>query len=84
MDIQSDLLEEMQTRVVVPLTKAPAFARRPVAYLMPTVRFEDDVYVLMTPHLAGIPRAELGQPAGSLMKDRDAIISAIDFLLSGV
>jgi toxin CcdB len=54
-----------------------------VGHLMPTVQFEGEAYVLMTPQLAGIARSELGPPAGNLAGRRDAIVAAMDFLLSG-
>ena len=82
-NVQSDLLDEIQTRVVIPLTREAALARQPVAQLMPMVQFEGEAFVLMTPQLAGIARSELGPPAGSLAERRDAIIAAMDFLLSG-
>jgi toxin CcdB len=83
LDVQSDLLDELQTRVVIPLTKAAAFVRKPVAHLMPVVQFEGEAYVLVTPQLAGIARSEIGSPAGSLAQRRDTIVAAMDFLLSG-
>jgi toxin CcdB len=83
LNVQSDLLEEMHSRVVIPLTKAAALTKKPVAHLMPLLEFEGETYVLMTPHLAAISRDDLGPPAGSLVERRDTIIAAMDFLLSG-
>ena len=83
LDVQSDLLDGLQTRVVIPLTKAAALTRKPVAHLMPLVPFGGDKYVLMTPQLAGIPRNELGPQAGTLAEHRHTIVAAMDFLLSG-
>ena len=83
LDVQSDLLDELQTRAVIPLTKAAALTRKPVAHLMPLVQFDGDTYVLMTLQLAGIARNDLGPPAGSLAEHRDMIIAAMDFLLLG-
>lgn len=83
LNVQSDLLEEMHSRVVIPLTKAAALTKRPVAHLMPLVEFEGETYVLMTPHLAAISQDDLGPPAGSLVERRDTIVAAMDFLLSG-
>jgi toxin CcdB len=54
-----------------------------VSNLMPTVQFEGEAYVLMTPQLAGIARSELGPAAGDLVGRRDTIVAAMDFLLSG-
>ena len=82
-DVQSDLLEPLNTRVVIPMTKAPALAKKPVSHLTPEVSFNDDRYVLLTPQLAGIGRAELGPHAGTLANERQAILAAVDFLLTG-
>jgi toxin CcdB len=83
LDVQCDLLDELQTRVVIPLTKAATLTRKPVSHLMPLVEFEDETYALMTPQLAGIAHAELGAPAGSLARQRGTVLAALDFLLTG-
>ena len=82
-DIQSDLLEALQTRVVVPLTKAAALTRKPLTQLTPLLSFDGDEYVLMTPQLAGVGRTELGAAVGNLANERQAILAATDFLLTG-
>lgn len=82
-DVQTDLLEDLQTRVVIPLSKAAALSKNPVSQLTPVLDFEQTSYVLVTPQLAGIARSELGSAAGSLANSRDTIIAAMDFLLTG-
>lgn len=82
-DVQSDLLDPLNTRVVIPMTKAAALTRKPVSHLTPEVSFDGDRYVLMTPQLAGVGRAELGPHAGTLAEERQIILAAIDFLLTG-
>jgi toxin CcdB len=82
-DVQSDLLEELDTRVVIPLTKAAGLARKPLSQLTPVVSFNGDTYLLMTPQLAGIARSDLGPEAGSLVDQREKVIAAVDFLLTG-
>lgn len=82
-DVQSDLLEPLNTRVVIPMTKALALTKKPVSHLTPVVSFDGDRYLLMTPQLAGIERAELGPHAGTLVDERPTILAAIDFLLTG-
>ena len=82
-DVQSDLLEDLQTRVVIPLSKAAALTKKPVSNLTPLLSFEGEGYVLVTPELAGIARKDLGAVAGSLADRRAVIFAAIDFLLSG-
>ena len=82
-DVQSDLLEDLQTRVVIPLSKAAALTKKPVSQLTPVLQFEGEAYVLLTPELAGIARNELGAATGSLAERRDVILAAMDFLLTG-
>jgi toxin CcdB len=82
-DVQSDLLEDLQTRVVIPLSKAAALTKRPVGQLTPLIEFENNSFVLMTPQLAGIARSELGPAAGDVAHMRATILAAMDFLILG-
>ena len=82
-DIQADLLEELGTRVVIPLTKAVELTSFPAQYLIPVVAFQGEPYALLTPQLAGVSRCELGPQAGSLADQERVISTAIDFLLRG-
>jgi toxin CcdB len=49
----------------------------------PVLPFDGESYVLMTPQLAGIGRTDLGAVAGSLAGERQTILAAMDFLLTG-
>src|SRR5262249_24171012 len=82
-DVQSNLLEDLQTRVVIPLAKAGALTRKPMSHLTPILKYEGEAYMLMTPELAAIARRDLGTATGSLAERRDAILAAMDFLLTG-
>ena len=83
LDVQSDLLDQLHTRVVIPLTKTSALAKKPLSNLTPALKFDGETYVLVTPQLAGIARSDLGAPAGSVAGQRQAILAALDFLLVG-
>ena len=84
LDIQSDLLEGLATRVVVQLALATSAARsRSMRTLTPILKFEGKEFLMLMPQVAGIPACELGPTAGHLASDRDKIIAAVDFLLSG-
>ena len=83
-DVQADLLEELGTRVVIPLANAGELSGFPMRYLMPAVAFEGRPYALLTPQLAGVLREELGPQAGSLADQERVISAAIDFLLTGL
>ncbi len=82
-EVQSDLLDELQTRVVIPLTKCTALAKRPLSNLTPAIKFDGETYTLMTPQLAGVARSDLGSSTGTLADQREVIVAAIDFLLMG-
>lgn len=84
LDIQSDLLEDLATRVVIPLTSAPALTRQPMSTLSPWLSVEGQRYLVLTPQLAGVSRADLGSEVANLAAHRDAIIAAIDLLVTGV
>ena len=85
-DVQVEFLHELQTRAVIPLVPLSSSAdvtRFPMSYLTPIVTFEGQRYVLVTPQLAGIARADLGAHAGSLAHEWRPITTAVDFLLRG-
>jgi toxin CcdB len=83
-DVQSDLLADLATRVVIPLCPAELIAGRLVRTLMPVVDVAGDGYALLTPQLAGIARKQLGEAVGSLAASRGEIIAALDLLLTGI
>jgi toxin CcdB len=82
-DVQSELLEDLETRVVIPLARAAAFSDFPLRYVMPTVAVEGKAYVLMTPQLTGLSRVTLGPVRGSLETHAREIFVASDMLLKG-
>ena len=81
-DAQADLLNELKTRLVIPLTKAPALTKKPIARLTPSIDIDGERYLLMTPQLAGIARSELGAAVGSIADQRSTIIAALDLLIT--
>ncbi|HBL30020.1 MAG TPA: plasmid maintenance protein CcdB [Acidobacteria bacterium] len=84
LDVQNDLLNDLETRVVVPLRPTSAMKGRTLRSLMPVLEIEGEPYILLTPHMAGIPRGELGAAVTQLETRRFEIIAAIDFLLTGI
>ena len=82
LDVQSDLLSTINSRVVVPLLErheAPLPARR----LNPVFRIGGEEYVMVTQFLASVPLAELGQAEGSLEVRQFEITEALDMLFVG-
>ena len=83
LDVQSELLDGLDTRVVVPLRAASA-VKRPVGRLNPVFRVDGTMVVMDTPQLAGIPGAALRHPVTSLSAEAFGIQNALDFLFAGV
>lgn len=84
LDVQNDLLSDLETRVVVPLSPVSMVKGRPVKPLMPVLEVEGERFVMLTPQMAGIPKSELGPPVARVEQYRFEIIAAIDFLLTGI
>jgi toxin CcdB len=82
-DVQSELLQDLETRVVVPLVKRAAFTDFPLGLLMPTVELEGESYVLMTPQIAGVSLEDLGPHSGSVAVHSRPISTALDILFRG-
>jgi len=84
LDVQSDLLDGLESCVVIPLRRRERFAAVPLAdRLTPTVRIEGAEYMLETPKMGAVPRRALGAPLLSLAAERARVTAAMDFLFQG-
>ncbi len=84
LDVQSDLLGPLATRVVVPLYTAAALKGAALRTLMPSFKVEGRAVVMATPELAGIPRRNLGPAVADLSGQRGTILAALDLLITGI
>lgn len=83
LDIQSDLLNDLRTTVVIPLSPLSS-SEKPISRLCPIVEIDAKKYVAMSQQLAGVERKILGKPVADLLAYRSDIIAALDFLISGI
>jgi len=82
-DCQSDLLDVIDTRFVIPL--APElFSAIAARRLNPVFTVDGQRFVLVTQQAAAVPRSALGPPIASLADQAFAITGAIDLLIGGV
>ena len=82
LDVQSDLLDDLNVRAVVPLLPqdgAPVAASR----LNPVFEIEGAAHVMMTQYIAAVPPAILKAPLGDLWPKADPITAALDMLFHG-
>ena len=83
LDVQADGLSVLATRVVVPLYRATAAKGGFIPKLTPALEFQGQKRVAMVPELAGIPRSGLGPELGGLGRARNAVLAALDLVLTG-
>lgn len=81
LDVQSNLLSTLESRVVVPLLKKSII--KPIKYLNPIFLIEGNEVIMSTSEISGIPRSILDKRIISLANKRDEIIAALDFLITG-
>lgn len=84
LDVQSNLLDTLQTTVVIPLSKYETNKDKALSQLMPIFSIDGVDYLMLTPQLAGVSRKELGKAICDVEFARTEIINAIDFLLAGI
>jgi toxin CcdB len=84
LDVQTDLIAELNTRVVVPLCPASTMKGKPVNTLMPVFEIDGRQYAMLTPQLAGISKKHVGASVADLAQRRDEITAALDLLITGI
>ena len=83
LDVQADLLESLNTRLVVPLlpvSTAPSPAKR----LNPVFDIQSERYVMVTQFLSAVPASTLKAPVISLAQHDTEITGSLDVALTGV
>ena len=83
-DIQSNLLNDLRTTVVIPLCSLALYGKKPMTKICPIVMFDGNQYVALAQQLAGIDRKILGSEVAAIGEYRNDLIAAIDFIVSGV
>ena len=83
LDIQNQLLDSLETRVVIPLILLSKYETQPIKELMPVLLINNKKYVVLTPLQSGIHKKNLGSFVIDITSKRQEIISALDFLLTG-
>ena len=81
LDCQSDLLDDLVTRVVIPLIPVAGFD--PVPRLNPVFAINGARLVMATQLIFAIPRERLQRPVANLESEHFTIVGALDVLLTG-
>lgn len=83
-DAQSELLDSLNTRLVIPLTPLELLKKRVPSHLCPIIHIDEGDFVILTHQMASVPTKILTEPVNELSTFRNEIIAAIDFLITGI
>lgn len=84
LDAQQPLLEDLHTRVVIPVARLSDMTGQPISHLCPVIEHNGEKVVLYSQQLAAISMKELGEQVGDMQQYRSEIIAALDFLFTGI
>lgn len=82
LDVQTDLLSGLNTRIVVPLLPE-AVAPRPASRLNPVFLIDGAAYAMVTQFLSAVPQTMLRSSTGTLALETATITAALDMLTHG-
>lgn len=82
LDVQTDLLSDLNTRVVVPLLPSSR-SPKPATRLNPTFVINGEPVVMVTQFMAAVPAGILKFSVGKLDEDFEKITIAVDMLMQG-
>lgn len=84
LDVQSDLLDGLDSRLVIPLRSLKYFPKVLLSTrLTPVLIIKGDDFLLETPKMGAVPQRVLKSPVTSFALEQDQIIAALDFLFHG-
>ncbi len=83
-DVQHKLLDSLNSRIVIPLSKHKDLKDTNAERLCPVIKIKQGSYVLLTHQITSIPTSALKTKVTSIEGFRDEIISAIDMLITGI
>ncbi len=84
LDVQSDLLDGLDTRMVIPLRSLKAFPKVKLSTrLTPVLTIQGEELLMETPKMGAVPQRVLKTPVTSLASEQAQISAALDFLFQG-
>ncbi|KPF47449.1 CcdB family protein [Rhizobium sp. AAP43] len=82
LDVQSNLLDALTTRVVVPLAPLGDVATQ-IPHLNPRFTVDGEGFAMLTQFISTVPASEIGPSIANLSHKADEITAATDFLFQG-
>lgn len=80
LDVQSNLLDGLDTRMVIPLRSLKTFPKVKLSSrLTPVLTIQGEALLLETPKMGAVPKRVLKPPLTSLTQEQNQITAALDF-----
>ncbi|MDZ7803505.1 CcdB family protein [Thiohalophilus sp.] len=83
-DVQCNLLDSLNSRLVIPLTQHRNLEKTNINNLCPQVTLNDESFVLLTHQMTNVPMSALKSPVTTIEHLRGEILEAIDILITGI
>jgi toxin CcdB len=84
LNVQNDLLDELNSRVVIPFSTPGSLKHRDAKKLCPIIKIDEKKFVLLTHQITTVPESFLKTQVAEVETFRTEIISAIDLLFTGI
>lgn len=84
LNVQNDLLDELNSRVVIPFSTPNFLKHRDAKKLCPIIKIDDKDFVLLTHQITTVPNSILNNKVVDVSSFRSEIIAAIDLLFTGI
>ncbi|MEO1170594.1 MAG: CcdB family protein [Myxococcota bacterium] len=84
LDIQSDAVGRLPTRIVAPVGRVTKLGFTPITRLMPRFEILGDECAVVTQELAAVEAAMLRDSVVNLVGLREEIVRAVDLLFTGI
>lgn len=82
-DVQSDIIDQLSTRLVIPMLPISQLKNKQVKRLNPVIEIEGNSYLVMTHEMASVPLSLLGKQVMDARAYRQRIKDSIDFIFDG-
>jgi len=83
LDVQSPILDSLETRLIIPLSVLPGLREKKIKELNPSMMINGKEVIVATQQMAAIHKKDIGSFVCEATNFRQQIISAIDFLITG-
>jgi len=83
-DVQNNLLSDLNSRLVIPLTPSKRVNEKVAQKLCPAINIDGEEFILVTNQMTTVPKSILKSEVDSLEQYRNQIIDAIDMLITGI